>query len=248
MCSSSLTTSSVSPRPVPRCPPFLDVSRPLSVTSPPWPLIWVVSRSVLPPPPRVPLPPSRLSTSRPMILPILPPRPPSPILTLPLSCPVLLPNLVSTPPSIPSTPPPVCLIPVLSVTSTTRLPVPLRRSFRITRAFRTLSPFLVWTSFPRTISSSSPAHVRYKSSCPSPSTLLRSSPVLPVSSSASKKPSTVSSKSSTVSMMIFPRVRSTWSVTSMRSRPRPPPWLSKLSGTCNSSRLIGMLCCIGSES
>lgn len=44
MCSSSLTTSSVSPRPVPRCPPFSDVSPPPSVTSPPLPRTWVASR------------------------------------------------------------------------------------------------------------------------------------------------------------------------------------------------------------
>merc|ERR1712166_989608 len=48
-------TFSVSPRLTPKCPPFSVAFHPLSVTSQLWPLIWEVSRSVLPPPPRVPL-------------------------------------------------------------------------------------------------------------------------------------------------------------------------------------------------
>mmetsp|Transcript_33884 Transcript_33884/g.99863 ORF Transcript_33884/g.99863 Transcript_33884/m.99863 type:complete len:240 (+) Transcript_33884:887-1606(+) len=227
MCSSSLTTSSASPRPVPRCPPFLDVSPPPSVTSPPLLRTWVAFRSVLPPPPRVPLPPSRPSTCLPMILPIPPLPPLSLTWTPPPSFPVPLPSLVSTPPSIPSTPPPVCLIPVLSETFTTRSPVPPRRSSRITRASRISLPFLVWMSFPRMTSSLFPGRVRSRSSCPSLSTSLRFSLVPPVSSSASRRPSMASSRSSTASTMTSPRVLSTWLATLTRSSPRPLPWLSK---------------------
>jgi len=77
---------------------------PLSVTSQPSPPILVVSRSVLPPPRRVPLPPSRLSTCQLTILLILLLPPLSLTWTPPLCFPVLFPSLVSTHVSILSTP------------------------------------------------------------------------------------------------------------------------------------------------
>ena len=51
-------------RPVPKYPPFWVVSHPLSVTNQPWPPIWVKCRKELPPPRRVPLPPSKPSMSQ----------------------------------------------------------------------------------------------------------------------------------------------------------------------------------------
>lgn len=60
---SSLTTFSDSPRPVLRCLLCWVVFPLPSVTSPLSPSTWVVCRSESPPPRRVPLPPSRLSTS-----------------------------------------------------------------------------------------------------------------------------------------------------------------------------------------
>merc|ERR1711971_886340 len=57
-----LTTSSGSPRPVPRCPPCSVVSHLLSDTSQPWPLTWEPCRSVSPPPRRDPSHLSRPST------------------------------------------------------------------------------------------------------------------------------------------------------------------------------------------
>merc|ERR1719244_31676 len=61
-CCSLSTTSSDSPRPVPRCLPCWVVSHQLWVTSQPWPLTWVVCRRELPPPRRGPLLPYRPST------------------------------------------------------------------------------------------------------------------------------------------------------------------------------------------
>ena len=51
-------------RPVPKYPPFWVVSHQLSVTNQPWPPIWVKCRKELPPPRRVPLPPSKPSMSQ----------------------------------------------------------------------------------------------------------------------------------------------------------------------------------------
>merc|ERR1712137_720830 len=62
MCFSSLTTFSVSLKPVRKYLPFSVVFHPLSVTNPPWPLTWVPCRNVLPPPKRVPSHLCRLST------------------------------------------------------------------------------------------------------------------------------------------------------------------------------------------
>merc|ERR1711865_701205 len=132
------TTFSVSPRLTPRCPPFSVAFHPLSVTSQLWLPIWEVSRSVLPPPPRVPL-----------ILPQLPH-----LLTwAPQLCfPAQLPSSVSTHLSILWIPTPVFLTHVLLVKFTTTPPKTCKRPCRTTRTLQTLLPFLVWMSLMRRIS------------------------------------------------------------------------------------------------
>merc|ERR1712136_186397 len=83
---SSLTTSSVSLKLVPKYLLCWVVFHLLSVTNQPWPLTWVLCRNVLPPPRKDPSPPYKLSMYLLTILLILAQPPPSPILTPPLSC------------------------------------------------------------------------------------------------------------------------------------------------------------------
>merc|ERR1711892_1477948 len=122
MCSSSLTTSSDSPRLVQKYLPFSAVSPLLWVTSQPLPPTWVACRSVSPPPRRDPSPPCRPSTCPLTTRQILPLPPHSLTWTPPLSCPDLLLNVESTPLWIPLTPPAVSWTLTLLDTSTTILP------------------------------------------------------------------------------------------------------------------------------
>mmetsp|Transcript_35100 Transcript_35100/g.73104 ORF Transcript_35100/g.73104 Transcript_35100/m.73104 type:complete len:241 (-) Transcript_35100:79-801(-) len=228
MCCSLWTTFSVSPKPVLKCPPFLDVFLLLSVTSPLLPLIWVVFKNVLPLPPRDPLPLCKLSTCRLMILRILPL--PQPLLTwtLQLCCPVLLLSWVSTPLSIPLIPLPVCLTPALSEWSTTKLPV-LPKSFsRITSLCKISLPFLVWMNFLKMISLLSLVLVRCKNSCLNLSMLPKFSLVPRVSSFLWTTPSKGSRKSLLANMMTCRRVLSTWSEILLMFRRRPPVWRCKM--------------------
>merc|ERR1711911_528045 len=131
MCFSSLTTFSVSLKPVRKYLPFSVVFHPLSVTNPPWPLTWVPCRNVLPPPKRVPSHLCRLSTYLLTICPILPLPQLSPIWTPPLCCLVVSLNWVSTLLSILWIPPPVCWTPTLSERTTTTLPVVCKNPARL---------------------------------------------------------------------------------------------------------------------
>merc|ERR1711935_1237518 len=180
----------------------------------------VPCKNVLHPPERDLLHPYRPYTSLLMILPILHLQ--QPLLTwMPqLFFPVRLPNLESTPRSILLTPPLVCLTPVSSETSTTKLPVPLKSFFKITRVSKISLPSWVWTNFRRTINCLSAVPERYKSSCPSLSTSQKSLLEPPESSLLSKTPSRVSSRSSMVNTMTFLRSPSTWLEISMMSRRR----------------------------
>merc|ERR1711972_326647 len=219
-CCSSSTTSSGSPRLVPRCLPCSVVSPPLSVTSPLWPLTWAPCRSASPPPRRDP---SHLC--RPFTCPLptwlTPPLPPPSLTwTPPLCCPVVSLSVASTPPSTPSTPPPVSWTPTSSEPSTTELPVMSRSCCRTTSPPRISLLSWVWTSCLRRTRSRSPGRGRLRGSCLSPSRSLRCSPTTLASLSPLPRPSLASRISLLASTTTCPRVPSTWLATLTRLLPR----------------------------
>merc|ERR1712088_341650 len=229
-CCSSSTTSSGSPRLVPRCPLCSVVSHLLSVTSPPLPLTWVTCRSVSPPPRRDP---SHLC--RPFTCPLttrLTPPPPPPLRTWtpPLCCLVVSPSVASTPLSTPSTPPPVSWTPMSLEPSTTASHVTSRSCCRTTSPSKISLLPLVWTSCLRRTRSRLPGRGRLRGSCLSPSRSPRSSPTTLASSSPLPRPSPDSRISLLASTITCPRVLSTWLATLTRwwprvrsSQPRPLP-------------------------
>merc|ERR1712179_352497 len=144
--------------------------------------------------------------------------------TPPLSCPDLLLNVESTPPWIPSTPPAVSWTPTSSGLSTTTLPEVSRRSSRTTNLSRTSLLFLVWMNCLRKTSLRSPEPERLRGSCLSLSRSLRSSPVIPASSSPSPRPSLDSRRSWPASTTTCPRLLSTWSAVLTKLLPRQTVW------------------------
>mmetsp|Transcript_9612 Transcript_9612/g.12698 ORF Transcript_9612/g.12698 Transcript_9612/m.12698 type:complete len:238 (+) Transcript_9612:893-1606(+) len=224
MCCFLLITFSVSPRPVLRCPHFLDVFLPLSVTSPLLPQTWVLFKNVLPPPPRDPSPLCKLFMCRLMILQILHP-PPLLLTWMPqLCCLVPLLSWVFTPLSILLTLLLECSTPVLLDKIIMILLVPPKNFFRITSLCKISLLFLVWMNSLKMISLPLHALVKSKSSCLNLSTWPKFSLVPRVSSSHWLKPSRDSAKSLKESTMTCPKVHFTWLETLRTSRLRPPVW------------------------
>jgi len=151
MCYCLLTIFSDSHRPVLKCPLFWDVFPLPSDINLHWLPIWELYKKELPPPRRVPLPPCKLFTCLPMILPIPPPLPllltwmPSPCLT------ELLLSLVFTPPSIPSIPLLECLTLSLLEINTIKSLEEFKNCSKTIRVYKILLPFLVWMNFPKKI-------------------------------------------------------------------------------------------------
>merc|ERR1711872_52813 len=224
MCFSSLTIFSDSHRLVPKCLPCWVVFHLLSVTSPPWPLTWVACRSVLPPPPRDPLPPYRLSMCLLTTCQILLQPPPSLTWTPQLSCQDQLLNVESTPLWILLTPLAVSWTPTSLEANTTTLPEVYKRFSRTTNLSRISLPFWVWTSCLRKTNLRSREQERLKDSFLSHSRSLRFSPATPVSSSPLQKPSLDSRKSLRANTITSLKLLSTWLATLTKSSLRPNVW------------------------